>query len=200
MAQKQAQTTAAEAAAPPKKKRGKLLLIVSLVLVLAGGGGGAAWFFMKPADSGAGAVAKPKPALFMPLEVFTANLAADEGQPQFIQVGLTLKTTEQETIDLVKERMPEVRNRILMVLSGKRGADLLPIAGKEKLATEIGTAVKGIIAPLVAAKAAPAGKADEAEEKPAAEDTDGGEAKPGAAKPADKGPAIEVLFTAFMIQ
>jgi len=144
MAQKQAQTTAAEAA-PPPKKRGKLLLIVSLVLVLAGGGGGAAWFFMKPADPNAAAVAKPKPALFMPLEVFTANLAADEGQPQFIQVGLTLKTTEQETIDLVKERMPEVRNRILMVLSGKRGADLLPIAGKEKLATELATAVQAAV-------------------------------------------------------
>jgi len=199
MAQKQAQTTAAEAA-PPPKKRGKLLLIVSLVLVLAGGGGGAAWFFMKPADPNAAAVAKPKPALFMPLEMFTANLAADEGQPQFIQVGLTLKTSEQATLDLVKERMPEVRNRILMVLSGKRGADLLPVAGKEKLATELATAVQSIIAPLVAATAAPDAKADEAEEKPAADDTDGGEAKPGAAKPADKGPAVEVLFTAFMIQ
>jgi flagellar FliL protein len=198
MAQKQAQTTAAEAAAPPKK-RSKLLLIVSLVVVLAGGGGGAAWFFLKPAGPDA-AVAKPKPALFMPLEMFTANLAATEGQPQFIQVGLTLKTSEQGTLDLVKERMPEVRNRILLVLSGKRGADLLPVAGKEKLATDLATAVQSIIAPLVAAKAAPAAKADEAEEKPAADDTDGGEAKPDAAKPADKGPALEVLFTAFMIQ
>ena len=202
MAQKQAQTTAAEAAAPPKKKRGKLLLIVSLVLVLAGGGGGAAWFFMKPADPHAVAVAKPKPALFMPLEVFTANLASDEGQPQFIQVGLTLKTTEQETLNLVKDRMPEVRNRILMVLSGKRGADLLPIAGKEKLANEIGTAVQNIITPLLAAKPAPAtaAKAGEPGEKPAADDTDGGEAKPAAGKPAEKAPALEVLFTAFMIQ
>jgi flagellar FliL protein len=197
MAQKQAQNTAGDAAAQPKK-RGKLLLIVSLAVVLLAGGGGGAWFFMNPGDPHAEA-AKPKPALFMPLDVFTANLIPDGGQPQFIQVALTLKTTEQETINLVKERMPEVRNRILLVLSGKRGDDLLPVAGKEKLALDIATAVRGIIAPLLAAKPAP--KADETDEKPAAEDADGGEAKAAAgAKPAPTRPAMEVLFTAFMIQ
>jgi len=195
MAQKP-QTTEAE----QPKKRGKLLLIVSLVVVLLGGGGGAAWFFMKPAD-GTVHAAKPKPTLFLPLEVFTANLMSDEGQPQFIQVGLTLKMNDPDAITLVKDRMPEVRNRILLVLSGKRGSDLLPLAGKEKLAIDIASAVRGVVAPLVVAKPAPAPKAAEAEEAPAAEDVDGGEPKSAAkAKPAPQGPAIEVLFTAFMIQ
>lgn len=190
MAQKPQTTADAE----QPKKRGKLLMIVSLLVVMLGGGGGAAWFFMQPADPAA--QAKPKPALFLPLEMFTANLQSDEGQPQFVQIGLTLKMTDADAIAIIKERMPEVRNRVLMVLSGKRGGDLLPVPGKEKLATDIATAIQGVIAPLVAkAPTAPA------EEEPKAEDTDGGEAKPDAdAKQVAKGPAIEVLFTSFMIQ
>src|SRR5690606_11516987 len=111
-----AQKTSNPAETEPPKKRGKLLIIVSLVVVLMGAGGGAAWFFMKPEHPAAQA-AKPKPALFLPLEIFTANLLPDEGQPQFIQIGLTLKMNDQKALDLVKERMPEVRNRILLVLS-----------------------------------------------------------------------------------
>lgn len=177
------------------KKRGKLLIIVALLVVVLGAGGGAAWFFMKPADSAAHE-AKPKPALFLPLEMFTANLQSDEGQPQFVQVGLTLKMNDADAIAMIKERMPEVRNRVLMVLSGKRAGELLPVPGKEKLSTDIATAIQGVIAPLVA-KAQPA----PAEEEPAAEATDGGEVKAAPkAKRAPKGPAIEVLFTSFMIQ
>lgn len=177
------------------KKRGKLLLIVSLLVVVLGAGGGAAWFFMKPAD--ATAQAKPRPALFLPLEIFTANLQSDEAQPQFVQLGLTLKMNDQDAVSLVKDRMPEVRNRILLVMSGKRGSELLPVAGKEKLATDIATAIQGVIAPLVAKVP----EAKPAEEEPAAEETDGGEVKAAPkAKSIAKGPAIEVLFTAFMIQ
>ena len=183
----------AEAEQP--KKRGKLLMIVSLLVVVLGAGGGAAWFFMKPADSAA-QHAKAKPALFLPLEIFTANLQSDEGQPQFVQIGLTLKMNDADAIGMIKERMPEVRNRVLMVLSGKRAGELLPVPGKEKLATDIATAIQGVIAPLVAkAPAVPA------EEEPAAEVADGGEVKAAPkAKSATKGPAIEVLFTSFMIQ
>lgn len=190
MAQKPQNTAEAE----QPKKRGKLLMIVSLLVVLLGAGGGAAWFFMKPAD--ASTQAKPKPALFLPLEMFTANLQSDEGQPQFVQLGLTLKMNDQEAVNLVKDRTPEVRNRILLVISGKRGSELLPVAGKEKLATDIATAIQGVIAPLVAK--APEAKPEE--EKPAAEETDGGEVKASKAKGVAKVPAIEVLFTAFMIQ
>lgn len=191
MAQKPQNTAEAE----QPKKRGKLLIIVSLLVVVLGAGGGAAWFFMKPAD--ASTQAKPKPALFLPLEMFTANLQGDDGQAQFVQLGLTLKMNDQEAVNLVKDRTPEVRNRILLVISGKRGSELLPVAGKEKLATDIATAIQGVIAPLAVKDP----DAKSTEEEPAAEETDGGEVKatPKAKKVA-KAPAIEVLFTAFMIQ
>ena len=206
MAQKQAET------AETPKKRGKLLIIVSAAVVLLGGGGGAAWYFMRSPDANATPVeAKPKPAIFLPLESFTVNLVPNNGQAEFIQAGLTLKFDDLKASELAKERMPEVRNRILMVLSSKRGADLLPTAGKQKLADELATAVKTIIEPSLKAVAkAPKAKppveeatADGAEpdeaalaEAKAAEKA----AKRAAEKAAEKSVKVEVLFTAFIIQ
>ena len=199
----------AETAAVAPKKRGKLLMIVSLLLVLTAGGGGAAWYFMKPADADAPPVeAKPKPAVFLPLESFTVNLMPNNGQAEFIQAGMTLKFEDSHASELAKARMPEVRNRILMVLSSKRGADLLPAAGKQKLADELARAVTTIIEPLKpAGKAAKPAVEEKAEEAPAAatdDDAKIAETKAAEAKAkraaADKAPKIEVLFTAFIIQ
>jgi flagellar basal body-associated protein FliL len=151
--------------------------------------------------------AKPKPAVFLPLESFTVNLMPNNGQAEFIQAGLTLKFEDSHVSELAKARMPEVRNRILMVLSSKRGADLLPAAGKQKLADELAQAVTTIIGPVK-----PAGKAakpvveEKVEDAPAATDDDAkiAETKAAEAKAkraaADKAPKIEVLFTAFIIQ
>jgi len=201
MAQKQAET------AEPPKKRGKLLMIVSLLVVLLGAGGGAAWYFMRPADANAAPVeAKPKPAIFVPLESFTVNLMPNNGNAEFIQAGLTLKFDDVKVSEIAKERMPEVRNRILMVLSSKRGADLLPAAGKQKLAEELATAVKTIIDPAKPAAKAPKAKppveetADGAEPDEAAiAEAKAAEAK-AAKRAAEKAMKVEVLFTAFIIQ
>lgn len=194
-----------EPAAPPKK-RGKLVIIASLLVLVLGAGGGAAWFFLRPIDAEAAAVAeaKPKPAVFLPLESFTVNLMPSGGQPEFIQAGLTLKFDDAQASELVKQRMPEVRNRILMVLSSKRGPDLLPATGKQKLADELAQAVKTIIDPVkpAAPKVAVEEKTDDAS---ASDETKTAEAKAAEAKAAkkaaaDKATKVEVLFTAFIIQ
>jgi len=221
----------ADQAEPPKKKRGKLWLILGMLVIFGGSGGGAAWYFMQSPDPNAPKVVeKPKPAIFMPLESFTVNLLPDDGQPQYIQAGLTLKLDDSEAADLIKERMPQVRDRVLMVLSSKRSADLLPTKGKQKLAAEISDAVQNVIVsgmkPLVVAAPAKKGSTEsspvasaEAADTPAAavdKGTEKGteaktaeakaaeaktaEAKTAEAKPARPAPVVEVLFTAFIIQ
>lgn len=187
----------------PPKKRGKLILISALLLVLAGGGAGT-WYFLRPADPNA----KPaeRPAVFLPIESFTVNLVSPESQPQYLQAGITLKLYEQGQGELIKDRMPEVRDRILMVLSSKKVADLLPVTGKQKLAIEIADAVKDIIAPgsvakarAQAAAAAKVAVVPEAQAAPAAE----GEQPPAevAPRPVVKpAPKLDVLFTSFIVQ
>ena len=203
----------AEAEAP--KKKGKLLIIVSALVVVLGAGGGGAWFFLRSKDAEAHVEEKPKAALFLPLEMFTVNLVPNDGQPEFVQTGLTLKVEEQQTIDQIKERMPLVRDRILMVLSGKRSADLMPVAGKRKLAEEIAAAVQTVIeppkpaAPKKAKKAAEEDeeakggeekKSDEAKADEEAEGEEKAAKKKAKAVKVAKAPTIEVLFTSFMIQ
>jgi flagellar FliL protein len=192
-----------ETPAAPKKGR-KLIFILAALTVLGAAGGGGAWYFTRPLDPHA-ASAVDKPALFLPLENFTVNLLPQEGQPQDLQAGLTLKLGAGVKSEVIKDRMPEIRNRILMVLSGKKAADLLSTKGKQKLAIEIADATKEVIAPAgatkVAARPAPAVAAEPVDAAAA----EGGIVPPAAAAPVRAaalpvGPEIDVLFTSFIIQ
>jgi flagellar FliL protein len=206
----QPQNPAAAQAETPRKKS-KLMLVAAAVLTLAAGGGGA-WYVMRPADPNApGPAHEAKPAVFLPLENFTVNLFAQDGQAQYLQAGLTLKLGHDVKVEVIKERMPEIRNRILLVLSGKKPSELLPVAGKQKLAREIADAVKEVVGaaalgkpaahPAAVAQAAPAPGEAGAASMPAAEATKGAAPAEGA-KPAAVAAVqpIEVLFTSFIIQ
>lgn len=148
----------AEPVAP--KKKSKLLLIV-LVLLLLGGGGAAAWYFWpgedpaapKKGEAGKAAVAKvapAKPRTYVPLEPFTVNLQREDGQPPFLQIGLSLKLTDETLSAPVKLAMPEIRSRVLLLLMGKTASELSTPEGKkllaEQLAREVIQAVPGTTA------------------------------------------------------
>ena len=137
-----AKATKAEAEAPevaPKKSRKKLIIIVVLLLLIAGGGG-AAWFLLGHKDKeGAEKHAKveaPKPPVFLVMEPFTLNLQSD-GTDQFLQVGMTLQVATPEQVDLLKLYMPQVRSRLLLLLSSKRAVEINTADGKKKLSAEI---------------------------------------------------------------
>jgi flagellar FliL protein len=198
---------AAAQAETPRKKSKLMLVVAAAVLTVAAGGG--AWYVMRPADPNAAAPAhEAKPAVFLPLESFTVNLFAQDGQAQYLQAGLTLKLGHDVKVEIIKERMPEIRNRILLVLSGKKPSELLPVAGKQKLAGEIAEAVKDVVGaaalgkpaahPAPVAQAAPAaGEAAAASLPPEAAKSAETAAKPAAVAAAQP---IEVLFTSFIIQ
>lgn len=140
---------AAEDGEQPPKKKGKLPLILGLVVLLAAGGGGA-WFFLfkdqgaaDAAQQGAQAQA-PKPPVFVPLDMFTVNLAADEGG-QFLQVGATLRVLDQAAADAVKQYMPEVRHRTLGLLASKKPSQITTAEGRERLAEELRQHVNNIL-------------------------------------------------------
>jgi flagellar FliL protein len=214
----------AETAAPETKKRvikWKLPLI-ALCVILAGGGG-AYWFMNRHhgEESKEAKVEPAKPPQFLPLDAFTVNLQLEDN-PQFLQVGLTLKVTDAAAVDKIKQYMPEVRDRILLLLASQKASVLLTTEGKRNLTTDIVASINSIVAPGAAA-AAPKKPAAEADAKAAAEAEANPEddAKPAAeadAKPAteaDAKPAAEhaakpaaastlpvqsVLFTSFIVQ
>jgi len=158
-----------EQAVQPKSKK-KLVIVLSLVLALAGGGGAAAWYFMghskaKPAaeegaeadaadEAEADADAKTaeksseeiKPPVFVVLEPFTVNLQSEAAE-QFLQVSMTLQVADQAQVELIKLYMPEVRNRLLLLLSAKTAPEILTLEGKKKLSEEISASMKLPFAP-----------------------------------------------------
>src|SRR5688500_15349728 len=152
---KQPQETPAAGAEVPKKKRGKLMLVAGILVFATGAGGAGAWYFTRPVDPNAPKAAESaKPAVFLPLESFTVNLVAHDGQAQYLQAGLTLKLAHDVKSDVIKERMPEIRNRILLVLSGKKAGELLPVTGKHKLANELSDAIRDVLGASAGLKSA----------------------------------------------
>ncbi|KDP85013.1 flagellar basal body-associated protein FliL [Cupriavidus basilensis] len=128
-------------------KRGRLLLILGVVLVAALGAGG---FFLgnilsnrQPAAPAAPVVPPP---IFVPLEAFTVNLKSDDGD-RFLHTGLSLKVADAQNQARITEYLPEVRSRILLLLSAKQPPDLATVEGKRKLAQEIQNAISQPFAP-----------------------------------------------------
>lgn len=124
-----------------KPKKSKILIIVLALVILLAGGGAGAWYFMNqkataPASAPKKHAEEAKPPVFLPIEAFTVNLQAENGE-QFLQTTLTLQVADQAQVELIKLYMPHVRSRMLLLLSGKKASEILSVEGKNKLSEEI---------------------------------------------------------------
>jgi flagellar FliL protein len=129
----------AAAAAPAKPSRKWLFIAIALVAVLAVAGG-AAWYFLAPHAAAEAKAAAPKPPVFVPLDAFTVNLAEENGD-HYLQVGIVYQVSDDKVVDTMKQYMPVLRNRILLLLSSKKPSDLASVDGKRKLVDELVAAV-----------------------------------------------------------
>ncbi len=172
-----------ETAAPAKTRRSlpKILLLLTLPLAAAGGGGrdypghpgagtappaggGGGGYYLgnqepatpPKAGSAKAAAAKPvstKPPVFVALEPFTVNLQREDSSPQYLQVGLSLKLADEMPVEKIKLHMPEIRNRVLLLLSSKRASEIATSEGKKSLSEELQREVSQPLAGGVPAKA-----------------------------------------------
>lgn len=213
---------AAEAPAPKTNKRiGKLVLACGLATALLAGGG-AAWFFLvRGPDAHAGVKqGPPKPPVFVNMEPFTVNLQPEDGE-QYLQVVAVLRVADSEAANALKLYMPEMRHKILLLLSSKKASDVASAHGREKLSEEIRSASNAIVASATGktVEAEHTATADAGTEQAAAAKS-AGEAKPesaGAGAPGTvegpepdvakvnpavvvAGPVQSVLFTSFIVQ
>lgn len=128
-----------DAAASPKSNK-KLFLIIGAAVLVAGAGGGGWYFTHRDAGNKSAHVEAPKAPIYITLEPFTVNLQPENGD-QFLQTAITLLVNEQGQVDLIKLQMPQVRNRLLMVLSSKKASEISTPEGKNKLSADIVTQV-----------------------------------------------------------
>ena len=129
-----------DGAAPAGKSKKKLIVIILAAVVLLGGVGGGAFFFLsKKKTEGKKEEHKEEVAkapVFLPLEPFVVNLQS-EGGDKYLQVQMTLQVPDEAQVTLIKANVPQVRSRLLMLLSSKDANEILTQDGKDKLIEEI---------------------------------------------------------------
>lgn len=124
-------------------KKGKLIVIIIVILALAGGIGGTWYYMQDQIDEFAEDEPKKKPTTFVELDIFTVNLQPEESN-SYLQVGLTIKAHETDVVKAIDGQMPEIRNRILLLLSSKEAAEISTIIGKQQLTTDITNEIKQV--------------------------------------------------------
>lgn len=131
----------AEAMAAPRKSR-SLLLVGLLIVLLAIASSIAVYFFLDARDGNESTdvveeqPAEPPVPIFVTIQPFTVNLQSDYGD-RLLYVGLSLRVNDDETSAFLTQHMPEVRSRLLMLLSGKSAEELIKPEGKIKLKQQI---------------------------------------------------------------
>lgn len=152
-----------------------LLLLLVLLLVVVGSVAGT-WYFMSHmqqqqqqaavqlgvGQAGGGAVAGPAPTtfvpppaqpavvpapIFLPLEAFTVTLH-DADSERIMHVGITLRISDEQSRQRIERYMPEVRNRMLMILSSQTPQSVQSLEGKQTMAKTLVAAINKPFSPL----------------------------------------------------
>lgn len=134
--------------AKAKSGKRKLLLPVLLIvtLIACSVAGYTVWRMMKtPADAAAAAKPEPPPApVFFALDTFTVNLINPDNDPdRVLYVGFTLRLPDEESRRRMNDYLPEVRSRLLLLLSRQSASALANEQGKQALVAQI----KQVLAP-----------------------------------------------------
>ncbi|QKJ87581.1 Flagellar protein FliL [Paramixta manurensis] len=121
-----------------------VLLVVTLVACSVAGY--AVWRMMNKTDETPEAekVTPPAAPVFFALDTFTVNLVnADNDFDRVLYVGFTLRLPDEETRRRMNDYLPEVRSRLLLLLSRQDATTLAKEQGKQALVAQI----KQVLAP-----------------------------------------------------
>ncbi len=128
---------------PAKRKSSIWVILLVLIAVAASAGGGYSWWVLhksKPTT----AKAVPVIPVFMPLDTFTVNLITpDNNLDRVLYIGLTLRLPDDATRAKLNDYLPEVRSRLLLLLSRQSADSLSNEEGKQRLVGEI----KNVLSP-----------------------------------------------------
>lgn len=135
-------------ASPPEgKSKKKLILLAAIAVLILGIAGGAFAWYTNSHKAGNNkshkeVKAEPsKPPIFVNLDPFTVNLQPEKGE-QYLQIALTLQVADQTQVDQIKLNMPQVRSRLLTLLSSKMASEISTVEGKKQLTEEIVAQIK----------------------------------------------------------
>ncbi len=136
-----------------EKKSGgskKLFIIIGAVLVvLLIGGGFGAWWFLLRAKPEADNTKDPAQQVVVPvvgqtatigpmvnIEEFIVNIISGDAA-HYVKASLTVELTNEQVKTEVEQRMPQMRDAILLLISNKTFEELQDLQGKKQLKAEL---------------------------------------------------------------
>jgi flagellar FliL protein len=129
-------------------------MVAFLFIIMIGMAGGlfmiwskmsAAQAHVDPADgaNNSGQAGQPMVGTLFALETFIVNLA-DEGGKRYLRLTMNLELSEGTIEEELKQRLPQMRDTILMVLPSKRFEEIRTMDGKIGLRNEIIAKLNGL--------------------------------------------------------
>jgi flagellar FliL protein len=123
----------------------KLLIIFSIAMITLAGGG--FWAYSKfLASSSHPNQSQTHPSIsekenetrgpIFDLDTFIVNLLDDSGR-RYLKLSIKLELNAKELGEEIRQKMPEIQDSILILLSSKSYHDVADVAGKLRLRTEI---------------------------------------------------------------
>ena len=113
----------------------KWLWIMLALLLLGGGGGGAYWYMgADKHESAADEEAKQEKMapIYVALDPMVVNVNGDM-EAHYLQVSINLKLTDPLVAEEIKLRMPEIRDGVLLLLSGQNPEEVTLPQKREEL-------------------------------------------------------------------
>ena len=150
----------AEKKEAPAEKAGskkKLFIIIGIVvLVLLIGGGVGAWFLLreKPVDGETKTPGQqvPVPNLNQQAQIgpmvnvdeFIVNIISGDAA-HYVKASLTFELTNEQVKAEVEQRMPQMRDAVLLLISNKTYEELQDLQGKKQLKAELTTKINSFL-------------------------------------------------------
>ncbi len=138
-----------EAAVQKSGSKKKLFLIIGIVvLILLAGGGFGAWYLLRekpvPQDEKSPAQQVPVPALnqqakigpMVNIDEFIVNIISGD-TAHYVKASITIELTNEAVQSEAQQRMPQIRDAILLLIGNKTYEELQDLQGKKQLKAEL---------------------------------------------------------------
>ena len=146
-----------EEKAPEGGSKKKLFIIIGAVVLLLVIGGAAAWFFfLKPQppspeelDPGSQVpvpdiTQKTEIGPMVNIEEFVVNIISGD-TPHYVKASLTVELTSEDAQPEVEQRMPQVRDAVLLLIGNKTYEELQDLQGKRQLKAELTSKINSFL-------------------------------------------------------
>ena len=137
-----------QAKEPKPKKSKKTLLIVVAAVLLSGGGGWVSLFSPWQVVDGSALLGMKKPPeaekkpekepqkFIYKMDPFIVNLG-DAERMRYLKLKLEIESAETKSNEEYEKRLPQLRDSVFTILTGKSSREIMDSAGKAKLRNEI---------------------------------------------------------------